>query len=380
MNVAAGADAHERRRARHRRTALDRDALQTLAVAVGLASLLALLTIVTFGYLPRYHADGQSVLDNADFREGFQGWQIAGLVTLDEAELGHAILQNRDPEREVYLRRTIPLPNGPTSLRLSADVATSRVEHGSEPWQTARVYLVQQTSDGTELWDRPHQLVNLVGTTPRQHFEAVFDVAGAPEVTLGIELPFTTGRMDIANLGLTIVDERLPFRLAATLLVCGWSLLGFHVTSGLYRSIHSPLIRHWLLGLLAVLVAGLFMPTLLRQQLIDRLAIGFGLRLPDPDALVHAIIFGLLSLLVRVGRPRDPLLVHLSCWLLAGAVVEVLQLLTPDGSPAAGSWLIGTTGTVLGLALAEIGLLIRRRLARARGASRAPPLSSEPRE
>jgi hypothetical protein len=359
---------------------LDRGALRALSVAVGLATLLALLTIATFGYMPRYQTDGRSVLDNADFREGFQGWQIAGLVTLDEAELGHAILQNPDPQREVYLRRTISLPKGPTSLRLSADVATSRVEHGGEPWQTARVYLVQRTSDGTELWNRPNQLVNLVGTTPRQHFEAVFDVGGAPAVTLGIELPFTTGRMDIANLDLSIVDERLPFRLAATLLVCGWSLLGFRVASGLYRSIRIPLIRHWLLGVLAVLVAGLFLPTLLRQQLIDQLAIGFGLPLHDPDAFAHALVFGLLALLVRIGRPRDPLLVHLSSWLLAGAVAEVLQLLTLDGSPAASGWLFGTTGTVLGLALAEIGLWIQRRLERARGGARSPPLTSEPRE
>jgi hypothetical protein len=380
MNAAAGAEVEARRRGRRRRAALDRDALRALTVGVGLATLLALLTIATFAYLPRYQTDGRSILGNADFRKGFQGWQIGGLVTLDEGELGHAILENPDPQREVYLRRTIPLPNGPTNLRLSADVATSRVEHGSEPWQTARVYLVQKTPDGAEL-GRPSRLVGLVGTTPRQHFETVFDAAGAAAVTLGIELPFTTGRMDVAKLDLSIVDERVPFRLAATLLVCGWSLLGFRIASGLYRSIHIPLIRHWLLGMLAVLVAGLFMPTSLRQQLIDRLATGFGLRLPDPDALVHAIIFGLLALLVRIGRPRDPLLVHLSCWLLMGAVVEVLALFTPDRSPEAGGWLVGAVGTVVGLALAEIGLLIQRRLERARVAARpAPPLTSEPRD
>jgi hypothetical protein len=380
MNAAAGTDAPDKRRTRRPRGSLNGSALRALSAGIGLATLLALLTIATFGYMPRYRTDGRSVLENADFREGFQGWQIAGLVTLDEAELGHAILQNPDPDREVYLRRTIPLPQGPTSLRLSADVATSRVEHGSEPWQTARVYLVQEASDGTRLWDRPNQLVNLVGTTPRQHFEAVFDVAGAPEVTLGIELPFTAGRMDVANLGLSIVDERLSFRLAATFLVCAWSLLGFRVTSGLYRSIHIPLIRHWLLGMLAVLVVGLFMPAELRRQLIDRLASGFGLWLPDPDAFAHAIVFGLLALLVRIGRPRDPLLVHLSCWLLVGAVVEVLQLLTPDRVPEAGGWLVGAIGTALGLTLAEIGLSIQRRLARAKWATRAPPSTPEPGE
>ncbi len=379
MNAAAGTDARDCRRTRRRRASLNRDTLRALTVAIGLASLLALLTIATFGYLPRYQPDGRSVLDNADFREGFRGWHKGGLVTLDEAELGHAILQNRNPQREVYLRRTISLPAGPTSLRLSADVATSRVEHGAEPWQTARVYLVPQTSDGAELWADSKKLASLVGTTPRQHFEAVFDIVGAPAVTLGIELPFILGRMDVANLGLEIVDERAPFRLAATLLVCAWSLLAFRVASGLYLSIRIPLVRHWLLGMLTVLVAGLFMPALLRQQLIDQLALGFGMRLADPDAFGRALVFGLLALLVRIGRPRVPLLVHLSCWLLVGAVVAVLQLFTPDGSPEAGDWLIGAIGTMSGLAVAEIGLWVRRRIERARKAARPPPLTSEPR-
>ena len=381
MNVAAGADAHEGRRARRRRQSLHGSALRALTLAVVATTVLALLTIVTFGYLPRYQTDGRSVLDNADFRDDFRGWQVAGLVTLDETELGHAILQNLEPAGEVYLRRTITLPEGATSLRLRADVATSRVEHGREPWQTARVYLVQETADGTKLWDQPHQLVNLVGTTPRQHFQAVFDVSGgSPTVTLGIELPYTSGRMEVANLGLAIVAERTPFRLAAALLVCGWSLLAFRVTSGLYRSIRLPLVRTWLLATLAVLVIGVFMPAQLRRQLIDGLASGFGLRLQDPDAFGHAIVFGLLALLVRIGRPRDPLLVHLSCWLLVGAATEVLQLLTPDRSPEAGDWLIAAIGTTVGLALAETGLWIQRRVERARKAARPPPLAPEPRD
>jgi hypothetical protein len=380
MSAAAGTDAQGGRRARHRRSNLDRSALRALALAIGSATLLALLTIGTFGYLPRYQPDGRSVLDNADFRDGFRGWQQGGLVTLEEAELGHAILQNRNPNREAYLRRTIPLPAGRTSLRLSADIATSRVEHGGEPWQAARVYLVPQASDGRKLWDRAENLANLVGTSPRQHFEAVFSVAGAPEVTLGIELPYIGGRMDVANLALAIVDERMSFRLAAALLVCGWSLLAFQIANGVYHSIRAPMVRHWLVGLLAVLVAGLFMPPLIRQQLIERLALGFGLRLADPDAFSQVLVFGLLALLVRIGRPRDPFLLHLASWLLFGAVLELLQLFTLGRSPEAGQWLVGAIGTLFGLAVAELGLWVRRRLEPSRRGAHAPPLTSDPQE
>jgi hypothetical protein len=373
MSAATRAEAPGRRRAR-RPGSLERGGLRALMLAIGVAALLALLTIATFAYLPRYQARGHSLLDNADFRDGFRGWRTAGLVTLDEAEVGHAILQNHGPQREVYLRRAISLPRGPISLRLSADVATSQVEHGREPWQTARVSLMPGTSAGTGVREDARNLASLVGTTPRQHFEAVFDFVGAPEVTLGIELP-TSGRIEIANLDLAMVDERASFRLAAALLVCGWSVLAFRAASGVYRGVRVPLVRHWLVGVLSLLVAALFVPAALRRELIDRLAIGFGIPMPDPDAFGHGLVFALLALLVRIGRPRVPLLVHLACWLLVGAAVEVLQLFAPDRSPDAGSWLISAIGTVLGLAVAEIGLWVRRCVERFGSTTRPPPPS-----
>ena len=85
---------------------------------------------------------------------------------------------------------------------------------------------------------------------------------------------------------------------------------------------------------LALLAGGVFMPSVVRQEIIDSLASGFGLRLADPDAFGHALAFALLALLVRSGRPRDPLLLHLACWLLVGAATEVLQLFTPDRDAA----------------------------------------------
>jgi len=365
MSIAAELDARHGRRARRRK--LRAGTLRAIALVVMAAVLLALATLLTFAYLPRYQEDGRPILDNADFRDGFRGWQIEGLVTLDESELGHAVLQNRDPAQAVYLRRSIGLPAGRSYLRLGADIATSRVTRGAEPWQTARVYLVQQTGEGEQLWNQANELISLIGTTSRQHYETVFEVPGTiPDAALGIELAYATGRMEIADLELALVDERPTFRLAATLLICAWSLLGLWVSSNLYHSIRDRTVRAWLLATLGVLGFGLFMPSVLRQRLIDVLAGGFGLELPDPDAFGHALVFGLLAFLVRNGRPRDPFLLHLACWLLVGAVSEILQLFTPDRDAQAGDWLMDALGISAGLLLAELVLALRRRLAPAR--------------
>ena len=350
MSVAAERRGPSRAGAPPRRRPLSSAALRGLAAVVIAAALLALLTIATFLYLPRYQEEGRSVLANADFREGFKDWEYEGLVTLDETELGLVILQNWDPQRAVVLRHTVSLPPGRTSLRLSADIAARRVERGAEDWHTARVYLVQQTAEGSQLWHAPNRLVNLIGTTSRQHFSTVFEVPGTiPEVVLGIELPFAVGRMELANLELEIVDERPSFRLVAALLVCGWSVLAFIVVHRLYDSIRSPTVRGWLLATLCVLPAGA-VHAVPAAPAADRCRwrAASACDLSDPDAFGHAMVFGMLALLVRAGRPRDPLVLHLSCWLLLGAVTEVLQLFTPDREPEAGDWLMDALGVERG--------------------------------
>lgn len=346
---------------RNKRAGLSSRQLRSISVTVLTTICLTLLTIGTFNYLPRHELPGRAILGNADFRAGFQGWQMAGLVTLAETELGRAILQNYDPAKLVYLRRIVDLPPGQTSLMVRADVATSRIQRGELPWHMARIYLVQQAADGTLLWHQRHHVASLVGTTARQSFSEIFEVPGSiSRVMLGIELAHATGRMDIADLQLAIVEERPLFRLAAAALVCAWALLGFRVASRLYRSIPSPAVRGWLLLAGSLLLVGVLMPSAPRQHLIDGMASSFGLGLGDPHAAAHAALFGLLAMLVRLGRPRDPLLLHLSCWLLVGAVSEVLQLLTAERTPQAGDWLVDALAATSGLAAAEVGLRLQR--------------------
>jgi len=348
---------------RRRRAALDDRQWREIGLTVLAAALLTVLTIVTFNYLPRYDFPGEDLLDNADFRHGFEGWEIGGIVTLDEVELGLATLQNRDPDDFVYLRRTLELPPGQTSLLLSADVATDQVVGGQERWAAARIYLVQQNDHGDLVWNQPHMLVELVGTARRHHVEEVFEIPSSIErVRLGIELAHATGQFEIANLRLARLDELPVFRLAATLVVAGWCVLIVRVGWSVLRSIALPKVRALLIVTIAMLFAGTFMPATVRQQLLDSLAGGFGLRFADPDTLGHAVVFALLALFVRTGRPRDPLLLHLSCWALVGAAAEVLQLLTVDRAPSTSDWLADVAGITLGLALAEIGLIIERLL------------------
>lgn len=372
------ADARPARRRRRRREPGERQ-LRAAARTLLATALLMLLTIATFAYLPRYELPGEPLIDNLDFQDGFRGWETAGIITLDEVELGRAILQNRNPERAVYLRRTIELPPGRTAVLLSADVASTQVRRGEEPWQTARIYLVQETRAGEWVWNQPNRLVELVGDSRRHHVAHVFEIpATIDRVMLGIELPYATGQFAIADLRLAVVDELPGFRLAATLLVAGWSLLGAWVVWRVMSGLRSPKVRV-LLGATATLLAlGAFMPSTIRQHVIDSFGSGLGLDTVSPDTLGHAVAFALLALLVRSGRRHDPLLLHLAGWLLAGAALEVLQLLTADRSPEASDWFADAAGAVLGLTLAEIGFRLERWLAPPKKPRPERPLGERP--
>jgi hypothetical protein len=358
--AAAAAAARQRTGWRRWLDGVRRWRMVVLAITTTLA--LVLGTIVTFLDLPRYQLPGRPVLDNADFTAGFRGWQIEGSVGLDESEAGAARLENRDPGTSALLRRTINLPPGRTSLRLAIGIATTAVIPGDASWQAARVYLVQKTADGRLDWNQPHMLAVVTGTTSRQRYEGIFEMPGSvPRAMLGIELAYATGSMWIADLELAQLEERPVFRLAASVLVAGWSLLGFWVVERVYRSIRSPVIRRWLLATAGVLAAGLFMPSLLRQALIDGLGRGFGFELANPDAVGHGLVFGVLALLLRCGRSHDPLGLHLACWLLLAMATEIVQLFTPDRDPELGDWLVDAIGASLGLLIAEIGLRLQRR-------------------
>ena len=358
LDAALGA-ARGRTRTRERR--LSERQLRRILLTMAATALLAVVTVLAFTALPRFEQPGERWLANMDFRHGFEGWQTNGIITLDETELGHVTLQNRNPDQSVYLRRLIELPPGRTYLKVSADVASRQAGRGESSWHTARVYAVQRTAEGRYLWDRPYLLTELVGTAGRHHVARIFEIgASVPYVLLSIELPSVTGMLQVANLKVERLEELPLFRLVATLIVAAWCLLGAWVLHHVVGAIRPAKIRVLLLLTVLVMAAGLFMPTTLRQALIDGLAGGFGIGGVDPDTLGHAVGFTALAFLVRCGRAGDPLLVHAGGWLLVALASEVLQIFTPDRDPTAADWLADSIGAGLGLVLAEGGLKLDR--------------------
>jgi hypothetical protein len=112
-------------------------------------------------------------------------------------------------------------------------------------------------------------------------------------------------------------------------------------------------VRFALAGMFGVFAIGLFIPAPIRDRLIDSLHMaGAGEGGIEADMIGHGIVFAIMAFLVRVGRPQDPIWLHLGCWILIAVASEVLQLFTHDRSTSAIDFAVDAFGFVLGLTIA----------------------------
>ncbi|MGI9494007.1 MAG: hypothetical protein ACR2QF_16560 [Geminicoccaceae bacterium] len=357
IQIAAPHDAievTERKKRRRRSRETSWRGFFTLVIAT---LLLVLVTLSVFFLLERYQPAGDSLLAEEPFSVGFPGWTKKGDVTLDPDEPGKVILGNDDPENRSFLKRTVDLPSGYTLAFLKATVSTEKVVAGDDLWQRARIYFVQLDEEGKADWHQPHNLFRLRGTKSTRTISQVFPVPPSVNQALfSLEVNNATGQMTISDLELYPVEELPIFRKIAITLMVAWAILGVFAATAIFRNIPSSNVRLAFGVMLGVLAFGLFMPVPVRDALIATLHLptsGEG-GVIELDVIGHGIVFAIMAFLVRIGRPHDPIWLHLGCWALIAVASETLQLFTFDRKPSIVDFLGDGIGFALGLTLAVI--------------------------
>lgn len=343
-------DAPKRKRRRRSAKASSR----TFPLLIAATLIMVATTLAAFFLLERYQPVGDTLLADPPFSLGLVGWDQRGNAHFDPRRPAWVTLGSDDPESRTSLKRTINLPPGLTLAFLEATVSTERVVAGDDLWQRARVYLVQLDEAGKPNWNEPHHLFRLSGTEPKQTISQVFPIPDKVDrAQLSLEMNNVTGRMTISDLRLYPVEELPGFRQIATGLMAAWAVLLFFAAIAIFKNIPSTKVRLALGAMVGIFAVGLFMPAPLRDALID------GLNIPsggeggiEPDLIGHGIVFAIMAFLVRVGRPTDPIGLHLGCWALIAVASETLQLFTFDREPSIADFLVDGIGVVLGLTLA----------------------------
>ena len=328
---------------------------QRLGILAVLSVLLVLLTGATFLLMPRYDIQGDPLIADPAFEDGLVEWTKAGLVSEDKDDPGKVVLESLSPEKQTYLQRDIVLPSGETMAVLRAQVQGEEVAVGPEIWDSARIFLAQLGADGKPDWGEEHNLFNMNGTTKIRNYRRAFTMPAEVEVArLGIELKNATGRLTVTELELTVVEYKPTFLAAVGCLLLAWSVVVLNTGIKTFSGISSVRIRI-LLGIVCALsIVALMLPGGFHDIGTEGVAAWIGVDELDIDAIGHGIMFTVLAFLVRLGRPADPLWLHVGAWILIAIASEVLQLFTFDRDPSIDDLWVDGLGILLGLPLAEV--------------------------
>lgn len=340
---------------RSRSSARSGDGWFGLWTLLGLSVLLIVLTFLTFLLMPRYQTVGDPLIADPAFAGGAADWQQEGLVFSNENSPSEVVLANSGNGVRSVLKRDVALPPGADLLVLRAQVRGDDVRPGPEYWDQGRIYVAQIDAEGNVLWGEDHNAFLLNGTTRIRNYSHAFSIPDdIRTVRVGVELKNATGRMTVHKLQLEVAERPLAFLIAAGGLLAAWGALIVYSAVRTLRGIESSRIRIWL-GIVCVLsVVGLMLPGYVYEDSLLALAYRLGIEHVSIDGIAHAIMFAVLALLVRLGRPDTPLWLHAGAWLLIGVASEVLQLFTVDRETSLGDLGLDALGILIGLSLAHL--------------------------
>jgi hypothetical protein len=325
----------------------------SLAVMI-LGALLAVMTAAAFFLIPRYEVVGEQLIDDSVLEPGLDGWRQAGLIVTDPGTPGRITLESFDPNERTQLVRDVQLPPGDHVLELSAQVQGEDVVAGPGVWDRARIYLVQLDPKNQPVWEETHLLFDLDGTTDIRNYRRAFSMPADISVArLAIELKNATGRLIVSGLKLVPVKRTTLFLGAMGAIVIAWAALILYVGIKTVRGIQSQTIKI-LLGVGGVLtLIALMLPDGVHDFSASRIASYLGIADNNVDVIGHAVMFAFLSFLVRVGRPPDPIWLHVGGWIMVAIASEVLQLFAVGREPSLEDLVVDGFGIAIGLVLAE---------------------------
>lgn len=326
----------------------------SFAVLVSLSAILVVLSIAVFLFMTRYEQIGEPLVDHPAFANGLDGWERQGQVTWTKDNPGGVVLDRPSLETRTVITKDIPLPNGGGIMILRAQVQAEDVRPGPEVWDQARVYLAQVDADGNVLWGEDHNLFVMDGTTEVRNYSKAYAVpTEIRALRLGVEMKNATGKLTVSRLELTEAERPIAFLLTAGSLLLAWTVLIVYSGHQTMRGIESVKLRIWLAVAAVLSIIAIMMPGDLYADSWRVFAYRFGLEDLDINSLAHGVIFAALAFIVRLGRPSDPIWLHVAAWLPIAVASEVLQLFTIEREPSLYDLVLDMAGVGVGLALAE---------------------------
>ncbi len=325
---------------------------------LGGAILLTVLTLLNVFGMPRY----QPVGDPID-------------VLID----GPLTLKNDNPQDIVRHDFDLPLPPNADYFRIVAIAEGFDIVPGRYGWHRGRIVLLQRDRSGDFLWDLPHVIALMRDNPVKWAYESTILADEQTQgLTVRLELLKATGRMTITRVTVQSMQDAPGFLPTQLFLLIGWALL--LATAGVWIVLNLAARRWIVLPLALVTATALFFSVVPAKFAAPVKAVAVtSVDLVSSDKATakektaatadnyfsiaksgHVLMFIGVGLVFGLARGNASVAGVGLTALFFAALCEMLQLYSPNRSPAGFDLMLNTVSATVGYLLALISVRLLR--------------------
>ncbi|MCP4368084.1 MAG: VanZ family protein, partial [Deltaproteobacteria bacterium] len=277
-------------------------------------------------------------------------------------------LSSKNSAGSVQIRQDIPDFQPGDILMLSAEMKYTDVVPGEQPWNLARLLLVQ--NDGTKnRYDHMHVVASFSGTKGWKRYYNFFTIGGnIKHLKVAAQLSRCTGSFQLKDLKLYPIKQTMIYTWVQRAILFSWGLFAFFLLGTCFGNGHSLITFKILLIIsFAAIIIGTTMPQEVRNQISQEVTTqiqktgngiqhGFSISPTsiDPAKLGHFVFFALFGAFLFLLMGQDPLLGVAFNIVLLAAGTELAQCFIDGRSPLFTDFFIDIAGGGCGLILSGL--------------------------
>ncbi|MBU1698333.1 MAG: VanZ family protein [Proteobacteria bacterium] len=271
-------------------------------------------------------------------------------------------LSSSDQNQSVNIQQDISSFDRGSILKLSADMKCENVQPGEQPWNRARLLLVQH--DGLkDRWDFPHLVASFTGTREWDHYNQFFTIESeTKKIRVTAQLSRCTGSFQLRNIRLYPVSQTQLYTWVKRGILTLWGVFSLFLLGSCFFNGKKTIVLQAVLviAFIAILI-GTTMPADMKNQVsnevksqIHATSDVFENAVPwDLSKVGHFCFFALFGFILSLLMNREPvILVMINIFLLAGGT-EIAQFFIDGRSPLFWDFIIDAAGGLSGILLVK---------------------------
>jgi len=328
-----------------------------LSIISLLFTCLAIITLLCHIFIDRYEQTGPEMLTDK--------WQVRSPQKENVQISGRNLnLQSDDDKKSVNIFQHILLFNKGDLLHLSADMHCEKVQSGKEPWNKARLLLVQH--DGIkDRWDFPHSVAALSESKDWAFYAEAFKIQPeTKQVKVVVQLNRCVGKFWLKNIRFYRVVQTQAYTWVKKGILFSWGIFGIFLLKSFFTNDRGFLVFKILIVLSFILIIiGTTMPQKMKLQVSKQVNSQLQENFEELDHVLpkdlskigHFFFFAVFACIAGLILYKTPFLMMIPNLMMLAGGTELAQFFIDGRGPLFTDFLIDIAGAISGLLLILIG-------------------------